>query len=139
MSVKVKRKLWIFNSFIPARIRFNNESVGTLYGSQEIEIPMQESEGELKYYQPVGRNDQLQVKKGDVVQVEELLLGKVLGILLVTFLLYLLMRGIGIIDFTNYSNYEQLFNIEKLLLSILFLIAVISLFFKTNKLVLLNR
>ena len=139
MSVKVKRKLWIFSSFIPARIRFNNESVGTLYGSQEIEIPMQESEGELKYYQPVGRNEQLQVKKGDVVQVEESLLGKVLGILLVTFLLYLLMRGIGIIDFTNHSNYEQLFNIEKILLSILFVMAVISLFFKTNKLVLLNR
>lgn len=62
MSVKVKRKLWIFAAFIPLRIRYNNKSVGTLYGSQEVEIPGKD-EGELKYHQPIGRDDQLSAER----------------------------------------------------------------------------
>lgn len=138
MSVKVKRKLWIFAAFIPLRIRYNNKSVGTLYGSQELEFPA-EDEGELKYHQPIGRDDQLQVKNGDVVQIEETMLGKFLSILLVLYFIYLILSIFKVIDFTGYSNYEQLISAERIVLGGLLTVALISFFFKTHKLVLLNR
>ena len=138
MSVIVKRKLWIFAALIPLRIKYNNQSVGTLYGSQEIEIPA-EDKGELKYHQPIGRDDQLQVKRGDVVQIEETMFGKVLSTLLILFFIYLILNIFGLIDFTNYSNYEQLFSIERIALGGLLIVALIGIFFKTHKLVLLNR
>lgn len=138
MSVKVKRKLWIFAAFIPLRIRYNNKSVGTLYGSQELEFPA-EDEGELKYHQPIGREDQLQVKNGDVVQIEETMLGKFLSILLVLYFIYLILSIFKVIDFTGYSNYEQLISAERIVLGGLLTVALISFFFKTHKLVLLNR
>ena len=138
MSVKVKRKLWIFAAFIPLRLRYNNKSVGTLYGSQELEFPA-EDEGELKYHQPIGRDDQLQVKNGDVVQIEETMLGKFLSILLVLYFIYLILSIFKVIDFTGYSNYEQLISAERIVLGGLLTVALISFFFKTHKLVLLNR
>lgn len=138
MSVKVKRKLWIFAAFIPLRIRYNNKSVGTLYGSQELEFPA-EDEGELKYHQPIGREDQLQVKNGDVVQIEETMLGKFLSILLVLYFIYLILSIFKVIDFTGYSNYEQLISAERIVLGGLLTVALVSFFFKTHKLVLLNR
>lgn len=138
MSVKVKRKLWIFAAFIPLRIRYNNKSVGTLYGSQELEFPA-EDEGELKYHQPIGRDDQLQAKNGDVVQIEETMLGKFLSILLVLYFIYLILSIFKVIDFTGYSNYEQLISAERIVLGGLLTVALISFFFKTHKLVLLNR
>lgn len=138
MGVKVKRKLWIFAAFIPLRIRYNNKPAGTLYGSQEIEVPA-ESDGELKYHQPIGRDDQLQVKAGDVVQLEETMLGKILSTLLVLYFLYMILSIFEVIDFTSYSNYEQLLSGERIVLVGLLIVALISFFFKTHKLVLLNR
>lgn len=138
MSVKVKRKLWIFAAFIPLRIRYNNKSVGTLYGSQELEFPA-EDEGELKYHQPIGREDQLQVKNGDVVQIEETMLGKFLSILLVLYFIYLILSIFKVIDFTGYSNYEQLISAERIVLGGLLTVALVSFFFQIHKLVLLNR
>lgn len=138
MSVKVKRKLWIFAAFIPLRIRYNNKSVGTLYGSQEIEIP-EKGEGQLKYHQPIGRDDQLKVKAGDVVQIEETMFGKVLSTLLILFFLYLTLSIFEVIDFTSYSNYEQLLSAERITLGGLLIVALIGIFFKTHKLVLLNK
>ncbi|WP_026859858.1 hypothetical protein [Jeotgalicoccus psychrophilus] len=139
MSIKVKRKLWIFAALIPLRIKYNNESVGALYGSQEMEIPTHEDKGELKYYQPVGRNDQLQVKSGDVVQIEETLLGKGLSILLALFMIYIFLKVLRIIDYTVYLNYEAIIQMELIVFGIIFFIGIIGLFFKTHKLVLLNR
>ena len=138
MSVKVKRKLWIFAAFIPLRLRYNNKSVGTLYGSQELEFPA-EDEGELKYHQPIGRDDQLQVKNGDVVQIEETMNGKLFSLLFVALMIYLFSRGLGIINFTNCPNYEELMIMEQIILGIIFVIALIGFFLKTHKLVLLNR
>ncbi|MGO1923523.1 MAG: hypothetical protein ACTH14_06785 [Jeotgalicoccus sp.] len=138
MSVKVKRKLWIFAAFIPLRIRYNNKPVGTLYGSQEIEIPSKD-EGELKYHQPIGRDDQLQVQRGDVVQLEETMLGKFLSTLLILYFIYLILSIFEVIDFTSYSNYEQLLCAERIALGGLLIVALISFFFKTHRLVLLNR
>ena len=103
-----------------------------------MEFPA-EDEGELKYHQPIGRDDQLQVKNGDVVQIEETMLGKFLSILLVLYFIYLILSTFKVIDFTGYSNYEQLISAERIVLGGLLTVALISFFFKTHKLVLLNR
>lgn len=139
MSVKVKRKLWILSAFMPVRLRYNNKSVGTLYGSQDMEIRTDEDEGELKYHQPIGRNDCLNVKSGDIVQVEETRSGKLFSLLFVALMIYLFSSGLGIINFTNYPNYEELMMMERIIFGIIFVIALIGFFFKTHKLVLLNR
>lgn len=134
MSIKVKRKLWFLSAMMPVIIKFNGKTVGTLYGSQEIEIPMDGSEGELKYYQPIGRNDQLEVNSGDVIHVEETLLGKIFSILFVVLMLYFVTKIVGLINFTAFSNYEELMMIERVIFGILLVAALIALFFKTNRL-----
>lgn len=139
MSVKVKRKLWILSAFIPVRLKYNNKPAGTLYGSQELEFSAGESEEELKYYQLIGRNDRLNVRSGDIVQVEETMNGKLFSLLFVALMIYLFSRGLGIINFTNCPNYEELMIMEQIILGIIFVIALIGFFLKTHKLVLLNR
>lgn len=139
MSIEVKRKLWILSAFIPVRLKYNNKSVGTLYASQEIEIPAGEGEEELKYYQLIGRNDRLNVRSGDIVQVEETMNGKLFSLLFVALMIYLFLRGLGIINFSNFPNYEEFVMMEQIIFGIIFVIALIGFFFKTHKLVLLNR
>lgn len=139
MSVKVKRKLWILSAFMPVRLRYNNKPVGTLYGSQNMEIRTDADKGELRYYQPIGRNDCLNVKSGDIVQVEETMSGKLFSLIFVALMIYLFSSGLGIINFTNYPNYEELVRMEKIIFGIIFIIALLGFFFKTHKLVLLNR
>lgn len=139
MSIKVKRKLWILSAFMPVILKYNNKSVGTLYGAQDMEIITDEDEGELRYYQPIGRNDRLNVKNGDIVQVEETVNGKLFSLLFVALMIYLFSRSLGIINFMNSSNYEELLMMEKTFFGILLVIALIGFFFKTHKLVLINR
>ena len=139
MGVKVKRKLWVLSAFMPVRLRYNNKAVGTLYGSQDLEILTDEDEGELRYHQPIGRNDRLNVKSGDIVQVEETVNGKLFSLLFVALMIYLFSRSLGIINFINSSNYEELLMMEQIIFGIIFVIALIGFFFKTHKLVLLNR
>ncbi|WP_141638960.1 hypothetical protein [Jeotgalicoccus saudimassiliensis] len=103
-----------------------------------MEFPA-EDEGELKYHQPIGWDDQLKVKAGDVVQIEETMFGKVLSTLLILFFLYLTLSIFEVIDFTSYSNYEQLLSAERIALGGLLIVALIGFFFKTHKLVLLNK
>lgn len=139
MSVKVKKKLCFFSAFIPVRIKINNESAGILYGSQELTIPMQENEGELKYYQPLGRNDQVYVKNGDVVEVSEILHGKVFSILFVLLMIYLLTRSIGNLSFASFFNYEEILLYEQIAFGVLMFCGLVGMFFKTHKLKVLSR
>lgn len=139
MQITVKRKLWIFSAFMPVRLKFNGKSVGSLYGSQEMTIPITESEGKLKYFQPVGRNNQIRVEKGDVIEVEETIPGKILSVLFVALMIYLLTKALGILDFTSFANYEALILSEQIVFGVILVVALIAFFLKRYKLVLVNR